>query len=1093
MMFRAPGAEGSLRAATAEDSDENSGDSKRPRNADENAPRTRVLGDLGGDGDMCRPVEASLSEISLGDRCEVERASGSVGARHAYRRVSETQIDARSRDELDELRDAFDGTLARAELAKRISSADEVVKTVSDVRRMSERLRDLWSMNLDKSRDLARRMSSRCWNFAIEKTALETKTQDGGLAQAFVGPLLDLRYLSCELLDHAAGLTEGFTSSGISSLSTGMVNHLTLATLLHNAGEFKTSEEQFVVAESYVNAFKNAHGALDSDCALMAFEAQTVRAKNSFLLGDMVAARDFLHDAKVYAKCGTSRGNELMCMSTLVSAKINLAEDFNTTEKLSTAGDQAAFDKRVRFLIEELDAAYSDLFQIAPSSWSTEHHPDTDSTFVLTLESAPKIYSVVRSDGLYIRILHNLANLHIRARSYDQALQTLQKLKTIKSFVKASEDSDSVLVRDLHALTDSFLMDNMLIEAFSGLGEASKACGMLEELLADEKADLEILLQSCVKLGKSEKGAGAVASNVGALVKRMSGFPSKKRQEMLTNVLETLMDTAVSSDEATAANIVTHLERFLTDSNSFRDSGLTRDGQSRAYAVIWNAAADMYMENKYSIARTLFGMTLPLSSQSKSKSTNSSAIPVMRLQVMCDLENNDLERARESLQSLLADKSSKDVSTVLLSVKFQLVAGDLSGLADSISSLVESGEPDALLYVAGELDGTKHHEIAADAFRKLYDIILDSKSTERIQKEETFIFCSYLRHLKASLDGKFDAAKLTDCSYLFQEFMKRVSKHGIMTDFRQAQYLADFSWNIGLDAYEKSATEAAYTLMFCSAFIVSKLQKIPEGLDSMQQAEYRYRQTVALLLSIASLTSQYPVSEEGDESMRNERLASNISRSKSAMSQLRGLLKNTDDERYEVVQQISFVLEYEIACSQSDIASQNKLVDELAAKMNDDKNAITVLLLIADRGASMRTSDLVTISRAYEEVAAAIKRQSAPDAAIVGRLMRKRIQLASRVYKENDDAIHRLYDEAEELLTVHPSYPPVEAQWLLSTCFNRAVRHERSMRIKEAVSWLNQTQKLLTALENVLPEASEHYLSIVEDNLAVLTVELGSE
>jgi len=1078
-------------AATAEDSGEaNSGDSKRPRNADENAPPMRMFG---GNGDFCTPVEASLSEISLGDGCEVERASGSVGAQRVHRRVSETQIDAHSCDEIDELRDAFDGTLARAELAKRILSADEVAKMVSDVRKMSERLRDLWSMNLDKSRDLARCMSSRCWNYAIEKTALETSAQDGKLSEVFVGPLLDLRYFSCELLDHVAGLTEGFTSSGISSLSTGMVNHLTLANLLHDAGEFKASEEQFVVAESYVNAFKNAHGALDSDCTLMAFEAQTVRAKNSFFLGDIVAARDFLHDAKVNAEREDIRGNELMCMSTLVSTKINLAENFNATEKISTAGDHASFDKRVRFLIEELDASYADLFKIVPSSWSTESHPDTDSKSVLTLESAPKIYPVVRSDGLYIRILHNLANLYIHARSYDEALQTLQKLRSIKSFVKASEDSDSVLVRDLHALTDSFLMDIMLIEVFSGLGEASKACGMLEELLADENVDLDILLQSCVKLGKSEKGAGAVASNVGALVKRMNGYPLKKRQEMLTDILETLMDTAANSDEALASNIVTHLERFLTDSNSFRDSGLTRDGQSRAYAVIWNAAADMYMQSKYSIARTLFGMTLPLSSQSKSKSTNSSAIPVMRLQVMCDLENNDLERARESLQSLLADKSSKDVATILLNVKFQLVSGNLSGLADSISSLVKAGEPDALLYVAGELDATKHHEIAADAFRTLYDIILDSKSTERIQKEETFIFCSYLRHLKASLNGEFDAKNLTDCSYLFQEFMKRVSKHCLMTDFRQAQYLADFSWNIGLDAYEKSATEAAYTLMFCSAFIVSKLQKIPEGLDSMQQAEYRYRQTVALLLSIASLTSQCPVSEEGDRILQNERAASNISRSKSAMAQLRGLLKNTDDERYEAVRQISFVLEYEIACYQSDISSQNKLVDELAAKINDDKSAISVLLLIADRGASMRTSDLVTVSRAYEEVAGAIKRQSLPDARIAGRLMRKRIQLASRVYKENDDVIHRLYDEAEELLAVHPSYHPVEAQWLLATCFNRAVRHERSMRTKEAISWLNQTQRLLMALENVLPEASEHYLSIVLDNLAVLSVELGCE
>jgi hypothetical protein len=460
---------------------------------------------------------------------------------------------------------------------------------------------------------------------------------------------------------------------------------------------------------------------------------------------------------------------------------------------------------------------------------------------------------------------------------------------------------------------------------------------------------------------------------------------------------------------------------------------------------------------------------------------------------MCDLENGDIEQAKESLRSLLADKTATDVSTTLLNVKFQLISDNVSGLGESIRTFAKAGESDALLYVAGELDGSKHHATAADAFRSLYDMILNNMGTDNMMKQETFIFCSYLRHVKMAKMGDFDSKTFSESAELFSEFMKRASNLNLLTDVRQARYLADFSWNTGLDAYEKSSeTEAAYQFMFLCALVISKLNKIPEGLDADDRAEYGYRQAVALLLSIASLTSYNPATDVGDEQSRKEREAKNIARSKGAMANLHSLLKNAEEERYEELRKVASVLEYEIACAQRDVALQGKIIEILSTKTLDDEASINTLLMIADRGAAMRTSDLVTVSRAYEAVGKAMKKYLIQDVALIARLMRKRIQLASRVYKSKDDVIHSLYDSAEEFLALHPSYPPVEAQWLLSTCFNRAVRHERSMRTKEAIDWLKQTQKLISALEEILPDAVETYSSIINDNLAVLTVELDA-
>ena len=151
------------------------------------------------------------------------------------------------------------------------------------------------------------------------------------------------------------------------------------------------------------------------------------------------------------------------------------------------------------------------------------------------------------------------------------------------------------------------------------------------------------------------------------------------------------------------------------------------------------------------------------------------------------------------------------MSTKLLNVKFQLISDDVSGLGESIRTFAKAGESDALLYVAGELDGSKHHATAADAFRSLYDMILNNMGTDNMMKQETFIFCSYLRHVIMDKMGDFDSKTFSESAELISEFMKRASNLNLLTDVRQARYLADFSWNTGLDAYEKSSeTEADY-------------------------------------------------------------------------------------------------------------------------------------------------------------------------------------------------------------------------------------------------------------------------------------------
>ena len=317
-------------------------------------------------------MDISLSEVSIGAGLERRESDGGGAGDGGVSETTKTRGAARSetagRDAMDDVWKTFHDSLTRAELAKRISSADEVTKTVSEVRRVSERLRDLWSTNAMKASDLARHMSQRCWNFAIEKTALETTAESGIVKKEMTGPLLDLRYFACELLDAALGFADGFAASAgapeISSLAIGISNHLTLAKLLHDAGEFKAAEEQFVIGESYGNSFLNRNGEFDAETMLQTIEAATSRAKNCFYLGNVASARDFFQDAKSLSESEKNKGNETMCVTTLISAKINLAENFMVSEKLQSADDEVAFDRKVGFLVKEIIAAYYDLFTV---------------------------------------------------------------------------------------------------------------------------------------------------------------------------------------------------------------------------------------------------------------------------------------------------------------------------------------------------------------------------------------------------------------------------------------------------------------------------------------------------------------------------------------------------------------------------------------------------------------------------------------------------------------------------------------------------------------------------------------------------------
>jgi hypothetical protein len=185
------------------------------------------------------------------------------------------------------------------------------------------------------------------------------------------------------------------------------------------------------------------------------------------------------------------------------------------------------------------------------------------------------------------------------------------------------------------------------------------------------------------------------------------------------------------------------------------------------------------------------------------------------------------------------------------------------------------------------------------------------------------------------------------------------------------------------------------------------------------------------------------------------------------------------------------VLEYEIACAERNVGAQETIVTNFASKSSSphDFGSISTLIMIADRGSCLRTSDLHVVGKAYDEALNALLNQCPNDAQTIARVLRRRIQLAARIYKANDQSLLSLYEKAEETAAVSPGYPPVEAQWLLSTCFNRAVRHERSMRTSMAIAWLKQTQQLLAALQSILPDAVERYKHVIGDNLIVLSLE----
>ena len=1020
---------------------------------------------------------------------------------------------------------AMDDELTRAEHAKRVSDSDALHALASALRDGVSGMCDasMWSTTSRATSDAssiadARRLSIRMWNFAIEKTALATHAASGKMMDpSMTKPLLRVRALSCELMDRALGYPDRMSGrASAADVVSAMLNHTTVATLLYEDERFKDAEEEFLMMESYGNYIVNERYELDDEALLRVFEAMTTRAKNAFRMGNVDNARDFFQAANQYFQSRKSSTddvgasavseNDTICAMSLANAKINLAETLRAPPKTSVEAVQLDYEDRVKYLIGELENSYTELHRIVANSWSTSTQVDNAALFTLDESLMRKDAAVARSDGLYIRALHYLAQLFISSGRYADALLALEKLKTIKNFVKTCKASDSVVANDAEALTGGFLVDNMLVEAFSGVGETTKASEVLESMLNDETINIDVLRSCCVELASSDYGASVVVENISSLVAKLRSHPAETRREMVTDIFDGLLHTITTSNDDTAIEITNAFERVLSDGNIIRDIGFSSDGKSRAYSIIWNAAVEMYVQGKYVLARRLFGTAIPLCSQSTLSSGVTSLVAIIRLQIMCDLENGDVQRAREAFDGLLSQHprgKDLDVSTQLLQIKIQIALKDVSGLEESIIRFAHSGESDALLYVAAELNRTDHHAIAATAFRKLYAMFIDESCSAEMREQESFIFCSYLNHLQASKSSeegavKFDKCTMTSIVEMFQAFAARVNKQSsLLIDEDQAKFLADYSWNIGLDAYAIGYAEGAYQFMFVCALIVKKLLKAATSMDDARRGDYTYRQASALLLAIASLTSGehantndlQDLSQKSREAAIKARDANNITRSKRAMAQLRGILDDACDARMDELKNIAHVLEYEIACAEKNVALQGKIVDSLVPKEDDiDGSSVTTLLLIADRGCQLRSADLKTVSRAYEAIIDAYKRQAAPDIRSMSRVMRKRIEIASRIYRSNDAPILALYAEAEEVCMSHRDYPSIEAQWLMSTCFNRAVRHERSMRPAQALAWLERTNSLICALDGIISHT--HVQTLVVANIAILSAEL---
>ena len=1098
--------------------DEASGDSDAaPRSRSDGASDARAIASgvyrSRACGDFARLVEMSLSDDDR-TRARADAIGEVVEATPVAMSHPPRGGDASSDDEENDAHTcakAIHEMMTKAEHARRVSDALDAGALALSVREGISEMMEASARASIAMNDDARALGIRIWNYVIEKTALETNAGSGKMSdESFVKPLLDLRACSCELMDYALGYPGAMKGRAeASDVVAAMLNHAKVATLLCDDERFKDAEEQFMIMESYGNHVVNEEYELDDDALLRVFEAMTTRAKCAFRMGSVGNARDFFDSAKHYFSSQKRQANGELSDSdavgamALVNAKINLAETFVVPLKTSAENVRIDFDERIKYLIGELEESYGSLFKFVPNSWSSP--AQKDDAVLLTLDESlmRKDVPALRSDGLYIRILHHLAQLFIYAGRYADALSALEKLKVIKRYIKKCKSSDHLFMTDADALTGTFLMDNMLVEALSGVGETSKASDVLESMLSDEHVKTDVLQPCCVKLAGSEYGASVVVEKIAPLVAKLRSHPAEVRREMVTEIFDGLLHTITTANDMIAENVTRAFERVLSDGKLMRDIGFSHDGKSQAYAIIWNAAVEMYLSGKYTLARHLFGMTVPLASQRKSKSGTSQLVAIIRLQTMCDLENGNLERARESLRGLLsqhpADKEL-DASTRLLQIKIQLASQDFCGLEESIILFARSGEADALLYVAGELDRCEHHATAAIAFHKLYTMFLDGSCSNNMRDQESFIFCSYLNHLQASKsahDGSsgFDKETTTRVAEMFQSFAARVTKQSsLLNDEHQAKYLADYSWNIGLEAYSASNTESAYVFMFVCALIVKSLLKLSTSMVDDSRTEYSFRQAAALLLAIASLTSGESsdtsavedLTPKSREEARKAREARNITRSKQAMAQLRGILDGGIDERFKELRNIARVLEYEIACAEKNVALQIKIVGDLVPK-DADHSSVTTLLLIADRGVVLRNADLVTVSHAYEEVMRSLKKHAAQDIKAIARVMRKRIQLSSRMHKSKDDAVHVLYTEAEELCQAyHDTYSPVEAQWLVSTCFNRAVRHERSMRNAQALEWLKQTKSLLIALDSVLPDTMS-FKSTVDENIAVLS------
>nr|PNR59206.1 hypothetical protein PHYPA_001997 [Physcomitrium patens] len=627
------------------------------------------------------------------------------------------------------------------------------------------------------------------------------------------------------------------------------------------------------------------------------------------------------------------------------------------------------------------------------------------------------------------RILRNLAAGQLQNENYESALRCVDALRQ-------TSDHSSTSYFAIRALAKLGRQDEVERELFTLVGHARDRVDVCVSAL-------DIVIEECDKFEAVEKAFFILLEHFGP---NRGQLPAKVLEKLLRQ--DPAADTScikrvelalkIACEQKILTAVVAEIEGLeLKD----RRRQIAQKQQQFIHALLWTSGSEHFKAKMYKTSIRLFEASMLYivrdgeGSMLEAKS--------LRVLCLCHMALSQFERAAEVIDK--AEKIDPSIASIFLKLKIGLQTRNEAEACKEVERMLKCTdfEPEFLNLACHEAIACKTITVAVAALSNMLSLY----SSDRVMVTEEVVV---LRNLILLLiQGK---TKRSDILWHFKYANKRLQELGYEKFFgtgssgeREAKWYSGASWNQAMECGKEQDWKSCFEFYAISSNFYCVLPPTPGSLRSVQ---------TALLLCVSALLTTDDVNETEVIHIATTYL--------DKCQEVHKKLVAIDDSGSKTDGSFGIylhLLQFELKGRAKEDAEQLKILKQCSNMPGFTAEHFFKMGLEASR---RKEPSMEVASAAFRMCLTLTLSAPNADYKIVAALVRKMINLANARCKDGPEVLD-LYKQAQQILLGlgNNLYPQDEAQWLVSTAWNRAALYLKLLKYDKAEIWMGVALELL--------------------------------